>query len=171
MKQRKRKTGVVVVGRPRKFGSVEELQVVVDNYFAECATMPTVTGLAVALGMTRQGLSEYEARPEFSDAIKRAKTRIEEMVERGMLTGELNVTACIFWLKNHGWRDRHQLDMTGERAGVENATVAAMRLSTDELMIIAASGRAPRAIAENEESRERKRKQGLHEGIVSQQGG
>ena len=71
-------------GRPRKFQSVEELQRLIDAYFDECDTneeLPTVTGLALALGTSRRLLCNYEKCKkyvEFFSTIKEAKSRIQQ---------------------------------------------------------------------------------------------
>jgi hypothetical protein len=69
-------------GRPRKYQSVEQLQAAIDSYF-ESTEKVTITGLALHLGFnSRQALINYEGyEPEFHDAIKRAKSRVEAYYE------------------------------------------------------------------------------------------
>jgi len=123
-------------GRPRKFSSPEQMQGTIDAYFALCdirtrqvvtgppanrkvetVTSPepyTVQGLAVALGLTTEGLREYEAREEFSGTIKSAKARIEANKVRHMLDGDGYGPGYIFDLKNnHGWKDQQQIEHSG----------------------------------------------------------
>lgn len=104
------------VGRPPKFETVEELQKLLDKYFKDCdgrGEPPFIVEMCVFLDTTRETLSDYEAKPEFSDTIKRAKSKCEAAIEKGMLTGKLNATGCIFNLKNnYGWEDRRKLDNT-----------------------------------------------------------
>ena len=99
-------------GRPCKFDSTEQLQKRIDAYFRECDEgdgIYTITGLALALDLTRQGLWEYERKPEFSYTIKRAKTKVAAQVEYRLLTVKGNVTGMIFWLKNNaGWTDEYR---------------------------------------------------------------
>lgn len=146
-------------GRPPKFESVEQLQKLIDEYFAWCEPHPeivtewirpkkvaieknkkgkdveievidydepmitheierltqkvpyTVNGLALFLDTTRETLNQYENKPEFTDAIKRAKTRIENELELGLYGN--NVTGLIFNLKNnYGWKDKTETDVT-----------------------------------------------------------
>ena len=82
----------------------------------------TITGLALALGTTRQTLLEYEGEiegrddkdPAFADTIKAAKTRIEHFTEQ-MLFGP-SPTGTIFNLKNnYGWKDKSEQENTGEQ--------------------------------------------------------
>jgi hypothetical protein len=99
------------MARPLKFQSVQELQEKIDAYFASIRgedgnlTEPmTITGLALALDTTRQGLLNYEERDEFYDTIKRAKTHIENFAEKQLYLGK-SATGSIFALKNFGWKD------------------------------------------------------------------
>ena len=51
-------------GRPRKFGTPEEMQIVIDKYF-EDNPKPTICGLALALGFAqRKSLLNYEGYGE-----------------------------------------------------------------------------------------------------------
>jgi hypothetical protein len=117
-------------GRPLKFQSVKELQDAIDAYFASCydeageLTEPlTITGLALALDTTRQTLINYEERPEFLDAIKRAKTRVENFAEKRLYAS--NPSGAIFALKNFDWSDKREvdnnhstLDAQGKKTGI-----------------------------------------------------
>jgi len=74
--------------------------------------MPTVNGLALALGMTRETLLRYEEKPAFSDAVKFVRTKLEAEWEQ-RLAGP-NATGTIFWLKNQGWKDSVEQKVSGE---------------------------------------------------------
>lgn len=103
------------VGRPPKFASVEELQKLIDGYFdsrvvvkdgGEERSLPiTITGLCLHLDTSRETLCEYENKPEFTDAIKKAKMRVEHFAEEMLHIGK-NQTGAIFALKNFGWTDK-----------------------------------------------------------------
>ena len=92
-------------GRPVKYSSTKKIQKVIDAYFTACEAQrehPTVTGLALAVGLSRQGLIEYQDKERFSDTIKKAKLRIENHLEQRLFSA--NVTGVIFNLKNNfGW--------------------------------------------------------------------
>ena len=103
-------------GRPRKYSSPEEMQVLIDQYFKDCdeKEIPkTIYGLALALDMTYEGLSTYGTRDEYSATIKRAKdTIINEVETRGHLS-KANPAFAIFWLKNVAkWADKSEVEMT-----------------------------------------------------------
>ena len=110
------------MGRPRKYETVEELEGMITKYFQTCdeENKPyTITGLAIALDMSRQGLLDYCSRKDengepFLDSIKRAKDRCEAKIEEGLLSGKYNATGAIFNLKNnYGWRDKQEQEITG----------------------------------------------------------
>lgn len=100
------------MGRPLKYNSVEELQVLIDEYFSNCDSTGkpyTITGLALALDMTRQGLINYEEREEFLDTIKKAKLKVEGYAEEQLYKGG-NTAGVIFSLKNnYGWVDKQEI--------------------------------------------------------------
>lgn len=124
------------MGRPPMYKTPEEMQKVIDAYFAECEGVYvrdkegnietdkygdpittkqrplTITGLALALGFTtRQSLLNYEGDPKFLDTIKRAKTRIEQYAEERLFDKE-GVNGAKFNLSNNfkGWKERQQID-------------------------------------------------------------
>jgi len=106
---RKQSRQMRLPGRPRRYETPEQMQEVVDTYFASVAR-PTITGLAIALGFTsRQALLNYEGySPEFSDAIKRAKLRVEHEYELLLCDPTAKPAAVIFALKNFGWGKRQE---------------------------------------------------------------
>ncbi len=98
-------------GRPRKYESAEQMQVAIDAYFEDTEKL-TVTGLAVHLGFTsRADLIRYEGySEEFYYTLKRAKLRVEAYYEGHLV--ESGAGGPIFALKNFGWRDRVEADIT-----------------------------------------------------------
>jgi len=136
-----RETIVKKMGRPVKYETVDQMESIIDRYFDECFVnafgtnldsgelpkgylfmtedkQPTVTGLAWCLDLTRQGLIEYEAKTDFSDTIKRAKTRIEASLEQRLFGS--TVAGVIFNLKNnYHWQDKIDHTVGGSE---ENST-------------------------------------------------
>lgn len=123
-------------GCPPKYKTPEEMQAVIDAYFAECEgdyitdeegnlmtdkdghpvkSKPrplTITGLALALGFTtRQALLNYEAKPKFVDTIQRAKAKVEQYAEERLFDRE-GVNGAKFNLSNNfkGWSEKQQID-------------------------------------------------------------
>ena len=99
------------VGRPKKYTKKEEIEGKIEEYFKNCDknNKPyTVTGLGLALNMSRQDLINYSKDKEFFDTIKRAKLRIENYLEEHLVTDN-SVTGIIFNLKNnYGWKDKQE---------------------------------------------------------------
>lgn len=92
------------------YKTTEALQHEVDMYFANEET-PTISGLAIFLGMTSKTFIEYGEKSEFAPTIEMARQRVEEFIERGALNNKLNATFSIFALKNRfGWKDRHEVE-------------------------------------------------------------
>ena len=104
---------IKLIGRPPKYSNVEEVQIIImeyleDNNTPECP--PTMTGLAMSLGLSRQGLLEYTRKSLFSDTIKQARQFVEEVNERMLITKKTSPIGNIFNLKNNfGWKDDKQI--------------------------------------------------------------
>ena len=96
-------------GRPLKFENAEQMQKLIDKYFAETPDDEiTITGLALALDTDRKTLINYENRDEFFNTIKKAKTIVENSYERALRKN--GRTGEIFALKNFGWTDKQEID-------------------------------------------------------------
>ena len=98
-------------GSPPKYKTKEEIEEKIDNYFKECQlnNKPyTITGLGLALDMSRQDLINYSKKDEFFDTIKRAKMRVENYLEERLIN-DSSATGIIFNLKNnYGWKDKQE---------------------------------------------------------------
>lgn len=105
-------------GNPRKYPNVEVLQQAIDAYFEECDAKGepyTVTGLALALDIDRSTLLRYEKEFEedYRTTVKKAKTRVENNIEKFSMMGKYNPTMAIFNLKNNfGWKDKQEVEST-----------------------------------------------------------
>lgn len=84
-----------------------------NEYWVRYPEYATITGLTLFLGFShRQSLDDYEKKQEFSDIIKRARTRVEHEYEK-KLHDDKN-TGAIFALKNMGWKDKTEVENSGE---------------------------------------------------------
>ena len=116
-----------MAGAPQYFSTVEDLDAKINEYFngdgmrKKTITLkdgetvdipvPTISGLAYFLGFeSRQSFYDYEKREGFSYTIKRARLFIETEYEMQLSVG--NTTGAIFALKNMGWKDKTETDIT-----------------------------------------------------------
>jgi len=132
-------------GRPLKYQTVAELDLAIQLYFDKCdphiethliangisgkgETMfeerkvltdqrpYTMSGLARALGISRQTLLDYSERPEFLDSIQAAKDKCQEYAESQLFGPYAN--GAKFSLTNNykgkyqDWSDKHEVDHT-----------------------------------------------------------
>ena len=115
------------VGRPRKIKSVRQFEERAEAYFRECEAKEEpvlLTGLILALGLSsRSALDEYAQRPEFLNSVKKAKLRVEMEYEKALHSR--NPSGPIFALKNFGWTDKQDVELSG---GVKVKTLADLML-------------------------------------------
>ncbi len=118
-------------GRPLKFKSVKALESHIDDYFEKRYKddVPvTITGLALHLGfLNRQSLYDYKGRPEYSGTIKKAVAQVEECYEKRLQQGG-QAAGPIFALKNMGWSDKQEHELSGPGGESINATEREARL-------------------------------------------
>jgi hypothetical protein len=119
-------------GRPPFYETVEELQAAVDKYLNTCPEdQLTVTGLALSLGFTsRQALLNYEEKPQFVDAVKKAKLRVENAYELSLRKN--GRSGDIFGLKNFGWKDNQDLNVGGQGKDNPVYTDSTIKLTPEE---------------------------------------
>lgn len=146
-------------GRPRIYDTVAEVEEIIEEYFKICEgellkdiegqlilnkygkpiiigdKPPTVTGLALALGLkSRQALLNYQEREEFNDAITRAKLVIEEYNERRLYDKD-GVNGAKFNLINNFKHYSDKQEIAQNIKTEANITIESdlSNLSTDEL--------------------------------------
>lgn len=91
----------------------------------------TITGLALALGFrSRQSLLEYEGEvegreksPEFADAVKAAKLRVENYLENHGLYGDMAPAKAIFGLSNYNWKNPQHIDHTSKGQPIQGGVL------------------------------------------------
>lgn len=107
-------------GRPRKLQSPEQLKALTDEYLALCKSEDrpvTLTGALNFMGIySRATLDEYEYRYEgFSEPCKRLRGLVAQAYEE-RLHGN-SPTGAIFALKNMGWSDKQEHELSGAGGG------------------------------------------------------
>ena len=96
-------------GRPKKFNSVDELEILFDEYFNNTPREEwTMTGLCIACDMDYQTLINYSKKDEYFEPIKKAKMKVHNEYEKDLR--RKGRSGDIFALKNFGWRDRQEID-------------------------------------------------------------
>lgn len=104
------------MGRPAFYTTPEEFKEAIEKYFEKNGSACTITGLAYELGFeSRQSFYDYCEKGEYSYIGKRAKLFIESCYE-SKLSGN-NPTGPIFFLKNMGWSDKTQQEISGPDGG------------------------------------------------------
>lgn len=101
-------------GRPRMYDTPEQFDAKVQEYYTHClegCEPITWTGLALFMGFSsRQSIDEYAKYDGFSDSVKKAKLLVEWAYEKRLIDGQ--AAGPIFALKNMGWTDRQEVDVT-----------------------------------------------------------
>lgn len=122
-----------MTGRPRKIESPERMDELVSEYESKCFAdekAVTLTGLIRHLGLSsRQSLDEYSKYEGFSDSVKRAKLLVEQSYEE-RLSGNAP-TGAIFALKNMGWRDKQDHEVTGKDGGPVESSLTVKFVTPD----------------------------------------
>lgn len=114
-----------MIGRPKIYESVEELELKVEEYINSfpvgSTSKPTITGACLFLGFCdKSTLYDYRDREEFSHSIKRLLLYVEHGYELA-LHGN-SVTGSIFALKNMGWKDKTESEVNGNMGLTWNET-------------------------------------------------
>ena len=148
-------------GRPRIVDTPQEFEARAGEYFAELEKEnlerieagvrprpPTIAGIALHLGFSsRQSFYDYENEAGFSDTVKKARFRIEQHHEERM-SGN-SPTGSIFWLKNHDWSDRQELEHSGPGGGPIETTVTDAREKLERQLTNVRNRIEPHVPAEN----------------------
>lgn len=107
------------------YKTAKELEEKVESFFAsedayiinqkdgveEKVFAPTISGLALHLGVDRRTIVNYSNKEEFFPTIKKARARIEAHLEKKLFGN--NVTGLIFNLKNNfDWKDKSEVAQT-----------------------------------------------------------
>jgi hypothetical protein len=106
-------------GRPAMFQSASKVESLALQYFTKCdedSEPYTIYGLSMALNTSPSTLRGYanesvqSVSPDVHAAIKNALMKVCRYYEANL--SSKNVVGAIFWLKNHGWSDRQDVDLT-----------------------------------------------------------
>jgi hypothetical protein len=128
-------------GRPPLYETPEQMEGIIESYFESVSwtddngithCQPTMSGLAIELGMDRRSLVNYSHKEEFFPTIKKARSRVEKALEDHLYSGQ--VAGVIFNLKNNfDWKDKTETAHTGPDGGpVETKTLVVNGVSPEK---------------------------------------
>lgn len=99
------------VGRPLKIETPEQMAKIINNYFENTTENKiTITGLCLALGLDKSTFYDYEKREGYKEIVNRARLIVENSYEISLR--ENGRTGDIFALKNFGWVDKQEQEIT-----------------------------------------------------------
>lgn len=106
-------TKPILGGRSLKYKTPDDLRRVIEQYLNNTDPKEyTITGLALAVG-SKQLLSDYQKRKDYKAIVNEARLIVENSYEKDLRTNK-SPTGSIFALKNMGWRDRVETEVTGK---------------------------------------------------------
>jgi len=94
----------------------------IDAYFEKCREDDepvTITGLALALNMTRESLLRYDKDDVCFEMIKEARLRVQNAYEKRLI--KRGNTGDVFALKTFGWSDKPE---TEKKVQIKTALVS-----------------------------------------------
>lgn len=106
------------LGRPYAFGSIEQFEKDVAEYFDVCnntQTVPTITSLALWLRVDKSTIYEHanNSNSPFSDTLKNIITYCHSIIQNGTVEGKINPVTYIFISKNdYSMRDDKNITVT-----------------------------------------------------------
>jgi len=103
----------MTAGRPTKYNGdvLNKTKEYVLNYHEYGDVVPSIAGLAMALGVSRETIYAWSKdgdRQEFSDTVRTILANQEKILLKNGLTGEFNPTITKLVLANHGYHDKLQ---------------------------------------------------------------
>ncbi|PIT08003.1 hypothetical protein BHC46_02730 [Snodgrassella alvi] len=111
---KKKKTAL---GRPSKYSDKVlacAQAYLCGEYKKQGNAIPSIAGLAFALGVSRECVYEWgRVYPEFSDILANIGTAQEMLLLDGGLTGDFNSTITKLMLTKHGYSDKQETAISG----------------------------------------------------------
>jgi len=110
-------SGISTTGRPTKYNTalLEKAQHYLDNYGEYGDIIPSLAGLALVLGLSRETLrlwSKDEDKKEFFGILERINQKQECVLINNGLNGTFNSNIAKLVLGKHGYQDRQQQEGT-----------------------------------------------------------
>lgn len=103
------------MGRPALYGPKDIARIQTEfREYIETTDIPIVAEFAYKHHVSREALYQYD---DFFTLLKDCTTKKEAALEALALKGDVNVTMAIFSLKQLGWTDKTQTELTGKDGG------------------------------------------------------
>lgn len=104
-------------GRPPRFENPEQMEAAIDEYIANTPPINvTLTGLCMWLGfVSKQSLYDYKKKPGFTYPVLKGLMAVENSYE--LTLRSQSAPGSIFALKNMGWKDRTETEISGKDGG------------------------------------------------------
>jgi len=114
------------VGRPRSYTD-EQIEEIKGKFleYINSENIPIIAEFAYKNEIPRNTLYDY---PEFSTLVRRCIDKKESQLEKLGLDGDVNTSMAIFSLKQLGWRDKQDLNMSTDKP----LSIAIEVVETDE---------------------------------------
>lgn len=107
----------MVAGRPPKFTDPKKMKEILDKYFESTPDNKiTLTGIILALDTNKETFYEYAQKEGFKEIINNARLRVENSYETDLR--DKGRAGDIFALKNFGWKDKTETEISN------NGTIA-----------------------------------------------
>lgn len=105
--------------------SEEERNNLQDSKINPTENIPTVSGLALYLGLARSTVQEWEKSKdhEFSGTLEKLKAVQEVLILNNGLIGKFNPTIAKLALANHGYSDKQEMDVTTNGESFNKPTI------------------------------------------------
>jgi len=101
----------MVSGRLPIFSDSKKMEEILNKYFEETPEEKiTLTGIILALDISKDTFYQYAKLPEFKAIIDKARLRVENSYETDLR--EKGRAGDIFALKNFGWKDKTETEIS-----------------------------------------------------------
>ena len=106
-------------GRPSKYTdqTVSEALYYVDNYKEFGDKIPSIAGLSLHLGISKETAYEWgrgDKKPDFSDMLTKLLSKQEQILLNSGLDGTFNSTITKLVLSKHNYSDRQDITTNGQ---------------------------------------------------------
>lgn len=118
MSEEKKENKINIGGRPPRFKSPEELELLIQDYLKKCEETGEpilVVGFCNYAKIPKSTLFDYKKKDVFSDSLEMLTQNAEECLIKNALLGNYNSSMAQFLAKNnHNYTDKQEIEHSGE---------------------------------------------------------